>query len=64
MIAIPNIGPRGQVQRRRFGFIALGAAALLMVLLMILGAPRAWRLFAVLPLWLSALGFFQARDKT
>jgi len=34
------------------------------IFLMVLGAPRAWRLFAVLPLWLSALGFFQARDKT
>jgi hypothetical protein len=61
---IPNIGPRGQAQRRRFGFIALAAAALLLVLLTLLHLPRAWRLLEFLPLWLSALGFFQARDKT
>jgi len=63
-VTIPNIGPRGQAQRRRFGFIALAAAALVVAFLMVLGAPSAWRLLALLPLWLSALGFFQARDKT
>lgn len=61
---IANIGPRGQAQRRRFGIIALGAAAVLVIFLMVLGAPPAWRLLALPPLWLSALGFFQARDKT
>jgi hypothetical protein len=63
-VIIPNIGPRGQAQRRRFGIIALGAAVLVVFLLFSLGAPRGWRLLALLPLWLSALGFFQARDKT
>jgi hypothetical protein len=61
---IPNIGPRGQAQRRTFGYITLGVAALVLMLLFMLHAPRAWRAVTVLPLWLSALGFFQAKDKT
>ena len=61
---IPNIGPRGQAQRRRLGFLALGAAVFVVLALFSLGASRALRLLAFLPLWLSALGFFQARDKT
>jgi len=61
---IPNIGARGQAQRRRFGYIALGVAAVVLVLLFMLHAPRPWRAVTFLPLWLSALGFFQAKDKT
>lgn len=60
----PNIGPRGQAQRRIFGYIALGVAALVLLLLFMLHAPRGWRAITFLPLWLSALGFFQAKDKT
>jgi hypothetical protein len=61
---IPNIGPRGQAQRRRFGFVALLVAAALVAVLFATQAPSALRLVAFVPLWLSALGFFQARDKT
>ena len=61
---IPNIGPRGQTSRRRFGVIALAGAAVLVVLLFAFGAPSSSRVLAFLPLWLGALGFFQARDKT
>jgi len=64
MNVLPNIGPRGRAQRRRFGFIALGAAAALALLLFGLDAPRLSRLLVFLPLWLSALGFFQAKDRT
>jgi hypothetical protein len=61
---IPNIGPRGQAQRRRFGYIALAFSAVLAVILVASGLPSVWRLVVFLPLWLSALGFFQAKDKT
>lgn len=60
----PNIGPRGQAQRRRLGYIALAFAAVLAVILIASGLPSLWRLVAFLPLWISALGFFQAKDKT
>ena len=61
---IPNIGPRGQASRRRFGVIALAGAALLVALLIAFDAPKASRVLAFVPLWLGALGLFQARDKT
>ena len=60
----PNIGPRGQRRRLRFGVMTFGAALALGGVLFALDAPNTWR-FALVPLlWLSALGFFQARDKT
>jgi len=42
----------------------LGAAAAVALLLFAFQAPRSWRLITLLPLWVSAIGFFQARDKT
>jgi len=59
-----NIGPRGQQRRLRLGIMALVATALLAGVLFGLGAPRAWRLGLLPPLWIAALGFFQARGKT
>jgi len=61
---IPNIGPRGQRQRLTFGLVSLGAAVLLAGVLVTVGVPRGWRAVVFVPLWLSALGFFQARQKT
>jgi hypothetical protein len=37
---------------------------LLAVVLVATGLPAVWRLGVFLPLWISALGFFQAKDKT
>lgn len=61
---IPNIGPRGRRQRLRFGLTAAAVAGVLIALLFLFDAPRLWRLACFPPLWLGALGFFQARDKT
>ena len=61
---IPNIGPRGQRQRRTLGLVSLAVAVLLAGVLVAAGVPRAWRAVVFVPLWLSALGFFQAREKT
>ena len=61
---IPNIGPRGQRQRMRLGIIAVVAAGVLTVLLFAFDAQRLWRLACFFPLWIGALGFLQAFDKT
>lgn len=59
-----NIGPRGQTRRLRFGVVFLGVAVFLGALLFVVGAARGWRLALFAPLWIGALGVFQARDKT
>ena len=61
---VPNIGARGQRHRLRFGILSLGAAVVLGVVLFGLGAPRGWRIALFVPLWIGALGIFQARGKT
>jgi hypothetical protein len=58
-----NIGPREQFKRRILGRVALIAGAALTVVLVGYGAPRPIRLVIFFPLWMAALGFFQARDK-
>jgi hypothetical protein len=60
----PNIGPRGQQQRLRFGFIALAVAVMVGAVVFAVGADRGWRLAVFVPLWIAGLGVFQARDKT
>jgi hypothetical protein len=59
-----NIGPREQFKRRLMGRVALIAGVALTVVLIGYGAPRLLRLVIFFPLWMAALGFFQARDKT
>jgi len=61
---IPNIGPQGRKRRLTLGLFALGVAALAAVILFAAGAPKPWRLGLFLPIWLGAVGVFQARDKT
>ena len=58
-----NIGPREQFKRRILGRISLIASAALTVVLVGYGAPRWSRLVIFFPLWMAALGFFQAREK-
>jgi len=48
----------------RLGLVALGPAVLLGGMLLTLGAPHVWRVVLFVPLWIGALGVFQARDKT
>jgi hypothetical protein len=63
-LQVPNIGPRGRRHRLRMGLMSFGAAVLLAVVIFALGAPPAWRLTLFAPLWIGALGVFQALDKT
>jgi hypothetical protein len=59
-----NIGAAGQRQRRRAGSIMLALALLLVVLLAMTGASRWWYLALFPFLWVSALGFVQAQERT
>ncbi|HST22131.1 MAG TPA: hypothetical protein VLR90_13490 [Blastocatellia bacterium] len=59
-----NIGPREQFKRRLLGKVALIASVALTFVLIAYGAPRLVRLVIFFPLWMAALGYFQAREKT
>jgi hypothetical protein len=59
-----NIGPREQFKRRLHGRVALIASVALTFVLIGYGAPRLVRLIIFFPLWMAALGYFQAREKT
>ncbi|HKP87037.1 MAG TPA: hypothetical protein VJZ26_13120 [Blastocatellia bacterium] len=59
-----NIGPREQFKRRILGRVALIASVALTLVVIAYDAPRWWRLIIFFPLWMAALGYFQAREKT
>jgi hypothetical protein len=63
-VSTPNIGPRERRSRLLFGAGALAVAVVLGIALLATGAARPWRLALFLPLWLAALGFFQAWGRT
>jgi hypothetical protein len=62
--AASNIGPRERRKRRVMGIAALAAGAGLAFALVVLDAPRPLRLLIFFPIWVAALGLFQAREKT
>lgn len=59
-----NIGPQERQKRFRFGGAALGVSVVFAALLVAAGIRPMWRLAVFLPLFVAALGFFQARDGT
>jgi hypothetical protein len=61
---IASIGPQERARRLRFGIGAFSVSVGLAVALIVIGAPRGWRLTLFALLLIAALGFFQARDKT
>ena len=63
-VCIINIGPRQRRWRMRYGVVSLGASVILGSLLIATGVSGAWRVSLFLPLWIGALGVFQARAKT
>lgn len=63
-VCIPNIGPRERRKRMLFGLLALVLSLTLLAALVALDAGRWWRLGLFVPLLLSMLGLFQAREKT
>ena len=62
--ATANIGPHERRKRLTFGVVLLGASLALAVMLIHADVARGWRSLLVLPLWASALGFFQAGERT
>jgi hypothetical protein len=61
---IPNIGPEERKKRITIGSTTMAIGAALAVYLVASGAPRPWRLLVLLPLWVGAIGLFQAKEKT
>lgn len=61
---IANIGQRERSKRLRIGAAAFAFSLVLAATLVAAGVGPAWRLALVVPLWVAALGYFQARDKT
>ncbi len=59
-----NIGPQQRRKRMRFGVVGLAVAGAAAVALIALGAPRLSRLALFVPLFVGAIGIFQARAKT
>jgi hypothetical protein len=59
-----NIGPRGRRRRMGVGVVGFGISLALGATLIAGGAAPRWRLLLALPLFVAALGYFQARDKT
>jgi riboflavin transporter FmnP len=61
---VPNIGPGQRRRRLVFGLISLIIAAVLAAVLAAAEASIVVRAVVALPLYASALGFFQHREKT
>ena len=64
MIGIPNIGPRERRRRLVVGIAMFVIVGVVATLLVVAGAPRAWRLFVLFPAWVGSIGVFQAKEKT
>lgn len=63
-VCIANISPLERRKRLRFGVTQFAISLVVLVLLIVFGANHLWRLPLLLLFWTSAIGYFQARDKT
>jgi hypothetical protein len=54
-----NIGPAERAKRRQDGIVASLITIGLLVVLIVVGAPRGWRLLLILPASAAATGFLQ-----
>jgi hypothetical protein len=61
---IANIGPRERRKRLLFGIAALAVSIMISFLFVFAGVPPLLRLPLFIPLFVGALGFYQARDRT
>ena len=63
-VCIANIGPKQRQMRMRFGTVLWVISVALATLLIGFHTGRLWRIGLFLPLWMGAVGVFQARDRT
>ena len=61
---VANIGERERRQRYVMGLVMMGVSAGLLLLLGRSAVSRWWRVWLLVPLWASMLGFVQARAQT
>ena len=63
-VCVANISPLERRKRLIFGILQFGLALLILGALIVLDLNPLWRLPLLLMFWASAVGYFQARDKT
>ena len=63
-VCIANISPLERQKRLRFGITQFIFALLVLAVMIGLHLNALWRLPLLLLFWASAIGYFQARDKT
>ena len=63
-VCIANISPLQRQKRLRFGIIQFAIALAILGVMLAFGVDRLWRLPLLFLFWASAVGYFQARDKT
>jgi hypothetical protein len=59
-----NIGPRERRRRLVVGIAMFVIVGVIAAVLVVAGAPRAWRLFVLFPAWVGSIGVLQAKEKT
>jgi hypothetical protein len=63
-VCIANIGPRERRKRLKSGVTALAISVVISFLFVFYRVPPVFRLPLFVPLFVGAVGFFQARDRT
>jgi hypothetical protein len=63
-VCVPNISPLERQKRLRFGITQFILSLVVLSALIAFGADRLWRLPLLFMFWASAVGYFQAHDKT
>lgn len=63
-VCISNISPLERQKRLMFGISQFIITLVILGALIAFGADRLWRLPLLFMFWASAVGYFQARDKT
>ncbi len=63
-VCIANISPAERQKRLRFGIQQFIVTLVILGVLILLHVNPLWRLPLLLMFWASAIGYFQARDKT
>jgi len=59
-----NIGPKGRRRRALMGVATLAVGVVALVVSLMSGVDRGWRVALVVPFWAGALGLGQARAHT